>query len=52
MPNWIQNGSIYYVQPTEPEMTLEEHRAYMAQIYAKLEAAKREIEQREKGMSA
>lgn len=52
MPNWIQNGSIYYVQPTEPPMTKEEHRAYMAPLIAKLEEAKREFEKRQKGMTA
>lgn len=48
MSNWIQNGSIYYVQPTEPPMTREEYRAYLDSIKAKLEAAKL----KQKGMTA
>ena len=56
MPNWIQSGSIYYVQPTEPEMTREERDAYLdellAMLHAKLEAAKLKFEQRETGMTA
>lgn len=48
MPNWIQNGSIYYVQPTEPQMSKEEYRAYLDSIKAKLEEAKL----KQKGMTA
>ena len=44
MPEWIQNGSIYYVQPSGPPMTQEERDAHLdkllAELRAKLEAAK------------
>ena len=52
MPEWIQSGSIYYVQPTESSMTDEEYRGYLDKIYAKIEAAKLKFEQKEKGMTA
>lgn len=52
MPNWIRKGSIYEVQPTEPQMTQEERNAYLdnllAELRAKLEAAKL----KQKGMTA
>lgn len=52
MPEWIQSGSIYYVQPTEPAMSEAEYRIYLDKIYAKIEMVKLKFEQQEKGMTA
>ncbi|WP_336822977.1 hypothetical protein [Sporosarcina sp. USHLN248] len=47
MPNWIQSGSIYYVQPTR-KYTHAELQADLDKLYAKLASAKL----KQKGMTA
>lgn len=47
MPEWIQNGSIYYVQPTK-RYTKQELDAQLDKLFRKIEAAKL----KQKGMTA
>lgn len=47
MPNWIQNGSTYYVQPTR-QYTDAELKVDLDKLFRKIEAAKL----KQKGMTA
>lgn len=47
MPEWIQSGSIYYVQPTK-QYSKQELDAQLDELYEKIEAAKL----KQKGMTA
>ncbi|MDW0113800.1 hypothetical protein QT711_11435 [Sporosarcina saromensis] len=47
MPEWIQSGGIYYVQPTK-EYSKQELDAQLDELFAKIEAAKL----KRKGMTA
>lgn len=47
MPNWIQSGSIYYVQPTR-KYTHTELQAELDKLFHKIEVAKL----KQKGMTA